>query len=52
MKVIITILAILTLASCVAKVEPPELPSITIGPDDGGHDGSFCPPGQAKKGVC
>lgn len=37
--------ALLTLSGCSLH-----LPGIGI--DIGGHGGSFCPPGQAKKGNC
>lgn len=52
--VITTLMVAFTLAACSyhpARIEPK--PPVIIGDGHHGHgNGSFCPPGQAKKGNC
>ena len=59
LKFIIALMAVISTAGCMAKVTAPgvELESgpvkVEVGDSDGsGHNGKFCPPGQAKKGRC
>jgi hypothetical protein len=53
MRLIIIAMALTALAACSVDVRGPRVgvtpPQVVIGPD-GGH-GTFCPPGQAKKGM-
>lgn len=42
-------LATLALTACTATVRPP---SVEVKPAVSGGHGTFCPPGQAKKGRC
>jgi hypothetical protein len=48
------VLAVALLAGCTARVKPPEAeiigPAVSVDPQP--HGGTFCPPGQAKKGRC
>ena len=52
-RIVATALALVLLGACTATVEPPKakvvIPAISIDPQQGG---TFCPPGQAKKGRC
>jgi hypothetical protein len=52
MRSILAVLLVSLLAACTARVTPPRVelesgPLISVG-----KGGSFCPPGQAKKGNC
>jgi len=52
-RIVATVLALVLLGACTATVEPPKarvvIPAISVDPHP---NGSFCPPGQAKKGRC
>jgi hypothetical protein len=52
-RIVVTALAVLALGACTATVEPPKakvvIPAISVDPQP---SGTFCPPGQAKKGRC
>jgi hypothetical protein len=47
------VLAFALLGGCTATVEPPKakivIPAVSVDPQP---NGTFCPPGQAKKGRC
>jgi hypothetical protein len=51
---LIAVAALLVLSACTATVRPQqtkiETPDVTV--TVGGGGGTFCPPGQAKKGRC
>jgi hypothetical protein len=55
MRILAIISALALFAACTASVRAPEVElraapvKVVVG---GGGGGSFCPPGQAKKGVC
>jgi hypothetical protein len=52
-RIIVTAVAFAFLNACTATVEPPKakivVPAIKVEPQP---SGTFCPPGQAKKGRC
>jgi hypothetical protein len=52
-RIVATALVLVALGACTATIEPPRakvvIPAISVDPHPGG---SFCPPGQAKKGRC
>jgi hypothetical protein len=52
-RIIVTTVALVFLGACTATVEPPKakvvFPAIQADPQP---SGTFCPPGQAKKGRC
>ncbi len=52
MKTTIFALVLLTISACTIRPDPVKvkIPGVTI--ENGGGNGSFCPPGQAKKGRC
>jgi hypothetical protein len=49
-------LMVVMLAGCSATLAPGharvDTSGVTISTDHDGHQGKFCPPGQAKKGRC
>ena len=58
LKLSLTLLALLSLAACEisgpsVKVEPPKVKTdAAIKVENNSNPGTFCPPGQAKKGNC
>jgi len=52
-RIVVLLVVSVFLASCEASVKGPSVslstPKLTI---SDGHNGHFCPPGQAKKGNC
>jgi len=52
-RIVATALALAALGACTATVEPPKakvvIPAISVDPQP---NGTFCPPGQARKGRC
>ena len=52
-RIVAIALALVVLNACTATVEPPKakvvIPAISVDPQP---NGTFCPPGQAKKGRC
>jgi len=52
-RIIVMVLAVTFIGACTATVEPPKarvvIPAIKVDPQP---NGTFCPPGQAKKGRC
>lgn len=54
-KLPLMLLMILFVAGCSytpARIDPEPIVEIGDGDHRHGHDGDFCPPGQAKKGRC
>jgi hypothetical protein len=54
MRTLAALSALLLFAACTASVRAPdvELRAAPVKIQVGGAGGGFCPPGQAKKGVC
>lgn len=52
-RILVAVLALAYLGACTATVEPPKakivIPAVSV---DTQPNGTFCPPGQAKKGRC
>jgi hypothetical protein len=52
-RIVAMALVLVLLGACTATVEPPKvkvaIPAINVDPQP---NGTFCPPGQAKKGRC
>jgi hypothetical protein len=52
-RIVAMVLAFALVGACTATVEPPKakvvIPAISVEPQ---QDGTFCPPGQGKKGRC
>lgn len=56
LRVLMMISAVLFVVACTAKVKAPEaevkVPGVKVEVGDSDSNGTFCPPGQAKKGRC